>query len=162
MVGDSRLASDTFNAMDTILHRILPSALFSVSPSFVLAIAIPLVLPVLWYFLKPPRVPGIPNATPMLPLIGNAISYGIDPVQFLLRQRQKHGDVFLVNLAIFKVVFFLGPEGTNAIFKGTERSGISFYASLEFLMGAPVTKGTSLFSVLETVVTLYCISDQTN
>src|SRR5215471_15018715 len=87
-----------------------------------------LLVPVLYYLLKPPSITSIPTATPCIPLIGNAISFGLDPVKFLLEQRARHGDIFLVNLAFIRIVFVLGPDGTNAIFKGTEKSGMSFWA----------------------------------
>lgn len=105
-----------------------------------------LLLPLLYYLLKPPSIPGIPNATPMLPLIGNAIHFGMDPVKFLVNQRERHGNVFLVNLAIIRIVFFLGPEGTNAILKGTEKGGISFWDALRFVIGGAVDVGEYLCS----------------
>ena len=102
-----------------------------------------LLLPLLYWLLKTPSIPSIPTATPHIPLIGNSVSFGLDPVQFLLNQRAKHGDIFLVNLAIIKIVFFLGPEGTNAVLKGTEKGGISLWAALSFLIGDAVVKGIS-------------------
>ena len=97
-------------------------------------------VPLVLYFVRPSRS-SIPNATPQLPLTGNAVSYGIDPVKFLAGQRARHGDVFRVNLVIIRIVFLLGPEGTNALLKGTEKSGISFYSALSFLIGSAVDKG---------------------
>jgi hypothetical protein len=101
-------------------------------------------IPVLFYLLKPIRIPTIPNATLNFPFIGNAISYGKDPVKYLLSQRAQHGDIFLVNLAVFKIVFFLGPECTNAIFRGTDKSGISFWAAMMTIFGGSVSKGNTL------------------
>jgi len=108
------------------------------------SLALLLLLVLVVYLLKPPSIPGIPTATPCLPLVGNAIHFGIDPVNFLVRQRARHGDVFLVNLAIIRVVFFLGPEGTNAILKGTEKGGISFWEALRYVIGGAVDKGPPL------------------
>lgn len=101
-----------------------------------------LLIPILYYLLKPPCIPSIPTATPHIPVIGNAVSFGLDPVKFLLDQQTRHGDIFLVDLAVIRIVFFLGPEGTNAIVKGTDKSGIGFYAALSFLIGAIIDKGT--------------------
>jgi sterol 14alpha-demethylase len=106
----------------------------------ILLILLLLLLPLLVFLLKPFSLPDIPNATPSLPLIGNALYYGLDPVGFLKQQRAKHGDVVLVDLALIKVVFFLGADGTNAILKGTEKGGISFWAALRFLFGGIVNK----------------------
>jgi hypothetical protein len=101
-----------------------------------------ILIPVGYYLLKPSSLPSIPNATPNLPLLGNTISFGLDPIQFLLTQRTRHGDIFLVNLVVFKLIFFLGPEGTNAIFKGTDRSGISFLSAMTYIIGPTLEKGT--------------------
>lgn len=100
-------------------------------------------IPILFYLLKPHSIPSIPNATPNLPFIGNSIFFGIDPVKFLLAQRARFGDVFLVNLCIIRIVFFLGPAGTNAILKGTERSGISFWEAVRFIFGGGMDPGTT-------------------
>jgi sterol 14-demethylase len=100
-----------------------------------------LLVPLLYWFLKTPSIALIPTATPHIPLIGNSVSFGIDPVKFLLNQRAKHGDIFLVDLAVIRVVFFLGPEGTNAVLKGTEKGGISLWTALSFLIGSSVEKG---------------------
>jgi hypothetical protein len=103
-----------------------------------------LVIPVLYWLLKPPSIMSIPTATPHLPFLGNSVSFRINPLKFLLNHRARHGDIFLVNLVVIRIVFFLGPEGTNAILKGTERNGISFSAALFFLIGDAVEKGTFL------------------
>src|SRR5271167_2058306 len=108
-------------------------------PTLILAL---LLLALTYYLLAPASLPGIPNATPCLPIVGNAIHFGIDPVKFLKTQRARHGDIVLVNLAIIKIIFFLGPEGTNAILKGTEKNGISFWDALKFVIGGAVNKGT--------------------
>jgi hypothetical protein len=100
-----------------------------------------LLIPVLYYLLKPPHIPSIPTATPHIPIIGNSVSFGLDPVKFLLAQRARHGDIFLVNLVVIRIVFFLGPEGINAILKSTDKSGMGFYAALSFLIGAIIDMG---------------------
>lgn len=105
-------------------------------------VALLLLIPILHYFLRIPSIPSVPIATPHYTLIGNSISYGMDPIKFLLDQRARHGDIFLVDLALIRIVFFLGPEGTNAILKGTDKSGISFWAAMEFFVGGAIIKGT--------------------
>lgn len=87
-----------------------------------------ILISVIWS-LKPISIPSIPNATPALPILGNAIPYRNDPVGYLQSQRALHGDIFHVNLIVLRIVFFLGPQGTNAIFRGSERSGISLWAA---------------------------------
>lgn len=104
-----------------------------------------LLIPVLYYLLKPPSVTSIPTATPHFPLIGNAISFGLDPIKFLIAQRARHGDIVLVNLAVFRIVFLLGPDGNNTISKGTEKSGISFWAAVVDTFGPTTARGVSCF-----------------
>jgi hypothetical protein len=68
-------------------------------------------------------------------------------------------DVILVNLAVFKVVFFLGAEGANAIFKGTDHGGISFLAAMIHVIGPPLEKGKSLqFS--KRIIKLFAIGNK--
>jgi hypothetical protein len=110
-----------------------------------LLLALLFLLPLLYYFFRPPSISTIPTATPHFPLVGNAISYGLNPIKFLQSQRSRHGDVVLVNLAVIKMVFLLGPDGNNAFFKGTERNGISFWAAISFIFGPVVEKGNVPF-----------------
>jgi len=112
---------------------------FNAISLFILALL--LLIPILYYFLRIPSIPSVPNATPHYPLIGNSVSYGMDPIKFILDQKARHGDIFLVDLAVIRIVFFLGPEGTNAVLKGTDKSGISFWAAMEFVIGKAVIKG---------------------
>lgn len=90
---------------------------------------------VAYYVLKSPSISGIPHASPWFPVIGNANSFGTDPVKFLLSQRARHGDILHVNTPFARVVFFFGRAGTNAILSGTDNSGISYFAGNAFLSG---------------------------
>jgi len=112
---------------------------FNLISLFILALL--LLIPIYYYFLRVPSIPSVPNATPCYPLIGNSVSYGIDPIKFLLNQKARHGNIFLADLAVIRIVFFLGPDGTNAILKGTDKSGISFWAAMEFVVGQAIFKG---------------------
>jgi hypothetical protein len=123
------------------LHLVTMSYLF---------ILLVLPLPILYYLLKPPSIPGITNASHYLPVLGNALAFRKNPVQFMLDQRAIHGDVFLVNLGFVRFVYFLGPEGTNAIFRGTERSGLSQFDTLTLLLGVGAKKCSSEASSLLT------------
>ena len=83
----------------------------------------------------------IPSATPKLPIIGNAKSFRADPVQYLLTQRALHGDIFTLHLGFLDFVFFLGPEGTNAVLSGTEKTGISLFVAVSYFFGKSFEKG---------------------
>jgi hypothetical protein len=88
------------------------------------------------YFYSQRRlVPSLPNAAPNLPLLGNSPFFRQDPVSFLLDQQCRLGNQFMVNLGVTKIAFFLGPEGTNALLRGTEKSGISLYAAISHFFG---------------------------
>jgi hypothetical protein len=123
------------------MSKFVTASIITHMPSIALISLSLLFLPILYYLLKPPSIPSIPTATPNLPLVGNAIAYGTNPIEFLKAQRARHGDTFLVNLGIINIVFFLGPEGTNTVLKYTERSGVSMYSALGFLIGGSVVKG---------------------
>ena len=86
-------------------------------------------LAVLYLRSKPVSISSIPNATPTWPILGNSIFFGKDPVKYLQSQRDIHGNVFLVDLFVLRMVFVLGPEANNTVFKGTEKSGMSLYAA---------------------------------
>jgi hypothetical protein len=107
----------------------------SVTATSLFILAALLLVPVYYYFIRIPSIPSVPNANPHYPLIGNSVAYGMDPIKFLLDQRARHGDIFLADLVVIRIVFFLGPEGTNAILKGTDKSGISFWSAMEFVIG---------------------------
>jgi hypothetical protein len=110
-----------------------------------LLIAIALVLVATLFVRRRSRVhDGIPRATPWYPLVGNAIAFNRDAVGFLLSQRERYGDVVEVDLMVFNIVFFLGPDGCNAILRGTDKGGISFLAAMKVIIGPPLVKSTTL------------------
>ncbi|KAI0541868.1 cytochrome P450 [Xylaria digitata] len=53
-----------------------------------------------------------------LPIIGNAIEYGIDPFDFYRRCRAKHGDIFTFVLLGKHMTVCLGPEGNEFVLNG--------------------------------------------
>ncbi|KAI1277733.1 cytochrome P450 [Xylaria sp. FL0933] len=53
-----------------------------------------------------------------LPLIGNAIEYGTDPLNFYRRCRAKHGDIFTFVLLGKRLTVCLGPEGNEFVLNG--------------------------------------------
>jgi hypothetical protein len=57
---------------------------------------------------------SIPWARSSIPLIGNAIEWGADPLQFLLKQKDLVGDVFRVNLVLIKITFVIGSRVSRA------------------------------------------------
>ncbi|KIJ36242.1 hypothetical protein M422DRAFT_76275 [Sphaerobolus stellatus SS14] len=67
-------------------------------------------------------IPQNPNEPPVvfhwLPYLGSAIEYGKDPVNFLKKCREKHGNVFTFILIGRRVTVALGPKGSNFILGG--------------------------------------------
>ena len=96
---------------------------------------------IIFSFIKQDSIPTVPNATPNLPILGNSLSFRRNPVQYLISQRARHGDVFRVNLGVVRLVFFLGPEGTNAVLSATESSGISLFEAIAYLFGRSFYQG---------------------
>jgi hypothetical protein len=113
------------------------------SPALLLTLVI--LLPTLYVLLNHTKSGTIPVASGRLPVIGHSISYAADPIAFLKTKRAQHGNVFLVDLALVKLIFILGPEANNAFFNGTEKQGISSYAVLDLVFGQQSTMmGTPL------------------
>ncbi|WYZ43662.1 hypothetical protein EsH8_VII_000098 [Colletotrichum jinshuiense] len=53
-----------------------------------------------------------------IPYVGNAVSYGMDPVAFFIKYRAKYGDVFTFTLFGRKMTCYLGIEGNDFILNG--------------------------------------------
>ncbi|KAF8522681.1 lanosterol 14-alpha-demethylase [Gautieria morchelliformis] len=81
-------------------------------------------------------IPRDPYTPPLvfhwLPVIGSAIEYGSDPVNFLARCRAKHGDIFTFILLGRRMTAALGPKGSNFVLgaKLTHASAEDVYAPL--------------------------------
>ncbi|KAJ5906101.1 uncharacterized protein N7473_003017 [Penicillium subrubescens] len=52
------------------------------------------------------------------PILGSTISYGMDPYQFFLSCRRKHGDIFTFILLGKKTTVYLGTDGNEFILNG--------------------------------------------
>lgn len=65
---------------------------------------------------KDPSAP--PTVYHFFPLIGSAVSYGIDPYAFFDKNRRKYGDVFTFVLLNKRVTCALGPAGSNLVLNG--------------------------------------------
>ncbi|KAH7884413.1 cytochrome P450 [Phlebopus sp. FC_14] len=59
-----------------------------------------------------------PEVFHFIPIIGSAISYGNDPLNFFFKCREKYGDVFTFVLFGRKVTVALGSKGNNFILGG--------------------------------------------
>lgn len=66
--------------------------------------------------------------------------YGADPVNFLVKQREKLGDVFCVDLILLKIVYVLGAEGNKAVLRATEDE-LSFWEITKRFLGPFVRDG---------------------
>ncbi|KLO06307.1 lanosterol 14-alpha-demethylase [Schizopora paradoxa] len=94
--------------------------------------ALPIVLNVVWQLFgwKSRTLP--PVVFHWIPFLGSAISYGTDPIRFLLRCREKYGDVFTFILFGRRMTVALGPKGNNFVTGGkvTQVSAEEAYAHL--------------------------------
>lgn len=63
-----------------------------------------------------------PNEPPVVfhwfPIIGNTITYGMDPYTFFFQCREKHGDIFTFILLGKKTTVYLGTAGNEFILNG--------------------------------------------
>lgn len=84
------------------------------------ALAVLIAALVLCHVLRPSTKEGaIPWAKSTIPILGNALEYGSDPLRFLLKQKQTVGEVFRVNLLLMKVTFVIGPRVRKNIFSSS-------------------------------------------
>ncbi|GAA5838922.1 hypothetical protein JCM11251_003737 [Rhodosporidiobolus azoricus] len=72
------------------------------------------------FTLRDPTKP--PEVFHYVPFIGCAISYGMDPLGFFERSRQKYGPVFSFPLPGRNVVVALGPTGSNFVLNSPHKS----------------------------------------
>ncbi|BGP34590.1 Lanosterol 14-alpha-demethylase [Rhodotorula toruloides] len=81
-------------------------------------LALAVALNVAWQLLAPrdPRRP--PLVFHYVPVIGCAVSYGMDPLGFLDECRRKYGPVFTYPLLGRKITATLGPLGSNFVLNG--------------------------------------------
>lgn len=63
-----------------------------------------------------------PNEPPLvfhwLPIIGNTVTYGMDPYGFFEKNREKHGDIFTFILLGKKTTVYVGTQGNEFILNG--------------------------------------------
>ncbi|KAL7917803.1 cytochrome P450 [Trichoderma austrokoningii] len=60
-----------------------------------------------------------PTVFHLLPFIGNAVLYGIDPLKFFKKCRDKHGDIFTFILLGKKITCYFGIDGNDFILNGS-------------------------------------------
>ncbi|KAJ1024407.1 hypothetical protein NDA18_004574 [Ustilago nuda] len=63
---------------------------------------------------KPKNLP--PVVFHLVPVLGSAIYYGIDPYKFFFECRERYGDVFTFVLLGRRITVALGPKGSNLVF----------------------------------------------
>ncbi|KAJ3501551.1 hypothetical protein NLJ89_g9287 [Agrocybe chaxingu] len=79
---------------------------------------IAIVLNVLRQLVIPRKATDPPTVFHWLPIIGSAIQYGNDPLNFFFECQKKYGDVFTFILLGRRVTVALGPKGNNFILGG--------------------------------------------
>ena len=62
------------------------------------------------------------------------VQYGKDPIGTLVKARKELGNVFCVDLFIFRVVFVLGAEGNREVLKSAEED-LSFWEQARWAFG---------------------------
>ncbi|UZJ51225.1 hypothetical protein CBS101457_000545 [Exobasidium rhododendri] len=86
--------------------------LVALSPFFIVAINVAAQL------LLPKKHSAPPTVFHLFPVIGSAVTYGIDPYKFFFSNREKYGDLFTFKLLGRNVTVALGPKGSNLVFNG--------------------------------------------
>ncbi|KAI9484148.1 MAG: cytochrome P450 [Benjaminiella poitrasii] len=67
---------------------------------------------------KNPKV--VPTVFSWVPIMGNAIEFGKDPITFLKKCQEKYGDVFTFQLLNKRVTACLGPDGNQFVFNAKQ------------------------------------------
>lgn len=84
--------------------------------------AIALVLAVVLNVLAQVLLPRDRSLPPVVfhwfPVIGSAVTYGIDPYRFFFECRKQYGDVFTFKLLGRNITVALGTKGSNLVFNG--------------------------------------------
>lgn len=95
-------------------------------------IALSVVLNVLHQLLVPRSKSLPPLVFHWVPIVGSAVTYGMDPYRFFFNCREKYGDVFTFKLFGRDMTVALGPKGSNLVFNGrlTQVSAEDAYSSL--------------------------------
>ncbi|KJZ76396.1 Eburicol 14-alpha-demethylase [Hirsutella minnesotensis 3608] len=75
------------------------------------------VINIIWQML-PKKKSEPPLVFHLLPVIGNAISYGLDPPRFYAECRKKHGDIFTFILFGRRMTVHLGVNGNDFVLNG--------------------------------------------
>nr|UKG18589.1 putative lanosterol 14 alpha-demethylase [Thecaphora frezii]UOP57018.1 putative lanosterol 14 alpha-demethylase [Thecaphora frezii] len=109
----------------SLLHQLLaytPVAHASVAlQAAFLAVVLPLLAVVVnvAHQLLLPRNPNLPPVVfHFVPIIGSAVTYGMDPYKFFFDCREKYGDVFTFVLLGRNVTVALGSKGSNLVLNG--------------------------------------------
>ncbi|KAK3364714.1 cytochrome P450 51A [Lasiosphaeria hispida] len=76
-----------------------------------------IVFNIVWQFL-PRRKSEPPTVFHWFPFIGNAISYGTDPCDFMIKNRKKYGDIYSFTMFGSKTTVYLGIAGNEFILNG--------------------------------------------
>nr|WBV80359.1 lanosterol 14-alpha demethylase [Malassezia pachydermatis] len=84
----------------------------------VAGIAVAIVLNILFQVLVPRDKSLPPVVFHWVPIIGSAVTYGMDPYRFFFECRKKYGDVFTFRLLGRDITVALGPKGSNLVFNG--------------------------------------------
>lgn len=76
------------------------------------------ILNVLHQLLVPQPKNEPPRVFHVVPVIGNAVTYGMDPYKFMFDCREKYGEIFTFVLLGRRMTVALGPAGNNMILNG--------------------------------------------
>lgn len=85
---------------------------------FVVANVVLVTLNVLWQLLVPRNRSLPPLVFHYYPVVGSAVTYGMDPYKFFFDCRKKYGDVFTFKLLGRNITVALGTKGSNLVFNG--------------------------------------------
>ncbi|KAG1474751.1 hypothetical protein G6F56_000161 [Rhizopus delemar] len=102
-----------------IISTLLPT-LKSLPLYAVLALAVFIIINILNQWFGPKNSKEPPVVFSWIPFMGNAVEFGINPIAFLQKCREKYGDVFTFYMVGKRVTVFLNAEGNQFVFNAKQ------------------------------------------
>nr|Q9UVC3.1 RecName: Full=Lanosterol 14-alpha demethylase; AltName: Full=CYPLI; AltName: Full=Cytochrome P450 51; AltName: Full=Cytochrome P450-14DM; AltName: Full=Cytochrome P450-LIA1; AltName: Full=Sterol 14-alpha demethylase [Cunninghamella elegans]AAF20263.1 cytochrome P450 [Cunninghamella elegans] len=86
----------------------------------VLAVGVALTIHILSQLIVPKNPNEPPNVFSLIPVLGNAVQFGMNPVAFLQECQKKYGDVFTFTMVGKRVTVCLGADGNQFVFNSKQ------------------------------------------
>ncbi|KAI8074083.1 lanosterol 14-alpha demethylase [Gongronella butleri] len=104
--------------VSTLLGAMPPASTLAVY--LVLAVGVVFAIHILSQLIIPANPKQPPNVFSWVPLLGNAVQFGMDPISFIKDCQKKYGDVFTFTMVGKRVTVCLGADGNQFVFNAKQ------------------------------------------